>query len=654
MAQVSNSYLITGGTGFIGGHLIAALLERAETGRILLLVREGSLGKADALLRSLQPQGSDGRLQVIVGDLTLPHLGIASSLRESLVGTIDHVVHLGAIYDLTASDELNQMVNVDGTRQVVELANELGGCRLHHVSSIAVAGAYSGTFTEEMFDEAQPLLIPYQRTKFEAERIVRQECRGDWRVYRPGAVIGDSTTGEIDKADGPYLLFPTIAWLAALPSLPVVAPRLGYTNIVPVDFVVAGMLKLMHMPDLDQRAFHLTHPRPQSTTEVYNVFAHCANAPRISADLPLVAAGALGRVARRLRRVPGVAMIEDAALQRMDVPREMLDVLTVRPRFDSTITHELLASEGIRSPELNEYADVIWSYWRAHLDPYRARRHGPAGPLDGRRVVITGASSGIGRATALAVAERGGIVLLIARRADELAEVEAQIKEQGGSAFSYPCDLTDPDAVQAVVKEMLADHDGIEMLVNNAGRSIRRSIEASTDRFHDFERAMALNYFGALRLTLELLPQMRERRMGHVVNVSTMGVLSVSPRFSAYLASKAALDQFTRVAAAETRGAGVTFTTVHMPLARTPMIEPTQMYRSVPALSPEQAAELVIEGLLRRPRQVTTRTGRAVAAAQLLVPGVVEAVASEIYRLFPDSQAAGGPGELRVLRGGRE
>ncbi|SOD73382.1 short-subunit dehydrogenase [Jatrophihabitans sp. GAS493] len=643
-------YLITGGTGFIGRQLVAALLGRDDTERILLLVREGSLPKAETLIQSLLPQGNHGRIQVIVGDLTIDELGIPASVRDALVSTIDHVVHLAAVYDITASEEVNQRVNVEGTRRVVELANQLGSCRLHHVSSIAVAGAYSGTFTEDMFDESQPLLIPYQRSKFDAERVVRQQSHVAWRIYRPGVVIGDSTTGEIDEADGPYFLFPTIAWLAGLPAVPVLAPLIGYTNIVPVDFVVAAMLKLMHEPGLDERAFHLTHPRPQSTTEVYNAFARWANAPTIAADLPLPRAAALSRLARRARRLPGAAVIEGAVLHRMDVPREVLDVLTLRPRFDSTITHELLAVDGIRSPELAEYADVIWSYWRANLDPYRARRHGPAGALDGRRVVITGASSGIGRATAIAAAERGAVVLLVARRAEELADVEAQIRARGGRAHSYPCDLTDADAVQALVKQMLADHDGIEMLVNNAGRSIRRSIAASTDRFHDFERAMALNYFGALRLTLELLPQMRERRMGHVVNVSTMGVQSISPRFSAYVASKAALDQFTRVAAAETRGEGVTFTTVHMPLVRTPMIEPTQMYQSLPALSPEQAAALVIKGLVRRPRQVNTWMGRGATAAQLLVPGLVEAAASEIYRLFPDSRAAGGPGEEAVVR----
>jgi len=159
---------------------------------------------------------------------------------------------------------------------------------------------------------------------------------------------------------------------------------------------------------------------------------------------------------------------------------------------------------------------------------------------------------------------------------------------------------------------MVADHpDGIDYLVNNAGRSIRRSVHLSYDRMHDFERTMTLNYFAAVRMILALVPHMKERRFGHVVNVSSIGVQTAPPRFSAYVASKAALDAFSRVAASETFGDGVTFTTIHMPLVRTPMIRPTRIYDAFPTLSPEDAAQLVVRALVDRPKRGVDATRNA-------------------------------------------
>jgi NAD(P)-dependent dehydrogenase (short-subunit alcohol dehydrogenase family) len=217
----------------------------------------------------------------------------------------------------------------------------------------------------------------------------------------------------------------------------------------------------------------------------------------------------------------------------------------------------------------------------------------------------------------------------------------------------YPCDLTDDESVEKTVARMLNEQPGIDMLVNNAGRSIRRSVQLSYDRMHDYERAMAINYFGAVRLILALLPHMIERRYGHVVNVSSIGVQGIAPRFSAYVASKAALDYFSRIVATETHGAGITFTTVHMPLVRTPMIRPTKIYDAFPTKSPEQAAEMVMEALVDRPKHIGTPTGRMISAAYTVAPGLVDAIAYQGYRIFPDSTAAGGGGRVKIGKGDR-
>ncbi|MEV4310635.1 SDR family oxidoreductase [Actinocrispum sp. NPDC049592] len=639
------TYLVTGATGLIGRHLLRRLLDDAGLERVWLVVRAGSQDKLARLVRTMPaPQ----RVTTIVGDISEPRLGISERELTTLRGRVDHIVHLAALYDVTADDETSVAANVDGTRNVIDLAEDIEAGCLHHVSSVAVAGDYQGTFTEEMFDAGQRLVTAYHRTKFESERLVREQEAVPFRIYRPAIVVGHSVTGEMDKVDGPYYFFPALARLAALPSVPVVAPDIGNTNIVPVDYVADALARLVNRPGLDGRTFHLVNPAMQSAKSVYNAFARAAGAPTVTWELAERVSKPLVSLAKLSEYLPGFTLARDALLDRLGIPPIVLSALTFESNFTST------PIEGLEVPSLNSYADVLWRYWREHLDPFRARRSARHGSLDGRRVVITGASSGIGRATALKVAADGGVPLLVARRESELEEVRAEIRAAGGHAYVYPCDLTDGESVAKTVAAMLAEQPGIDMLVNNAGRSIRRSIRLSYDRFHDYERAMAINYFGAVRLILALLPHMTERRFGHIVNVSSIGVQGIAPRFSAYVASKAALDYFSKIAATETHGAGVTFTTVHMPLVRTPMIRPTKIYDAFPTKSPDQAADMVMDALRDRPKHIGTPTGLAIQVAYTLAPGLVDAIAYQGYRVFPDSAAAGGKGRVQVGKGERQ
>ncbi len=256
--------------------------------------------------------------------------------------------------------------------------------------------------------------------------------------------------------------------------------------------------------------------------------------------------------------------------------------------------------------------------------------------------MITGASSGIGRSAALKVAAAGGIPLLVARGLEKLEETKAEIEAAGGTAFVYTADLSEMEAIDDLVARIVADHASVDMIVNNAGRSIRRSISLSLDRFHDFERTMQLNYFGAIRLVMGLLPHMKERRFGHVVNVSSIGVQTNPPRFSAYVASKAALDAWTRVVSSELIGDNITFTTIHMPLVRTPMIAPTKMYDSIPTLSPEEAGDLVCEALRRKPKSINTRLGTFGEVSYALAPKAIDQILHTAYKVFPDSAASKG------------
>lgn len=628
------TYLVTGGTGFLGRHVLARLLATRPDAEVHVLVRRESVPKFEALAGSM-PGGA--RLHALVGDLTASDLGV----EPEAIPEADHIIHLGAIYDLTAGDE-QAATNVDGTEKVVALARRLDAT-LHHVSSIAVAGDHRGTFTENDFDLGQRFPTPYHRTKFEAEQTVRKsDIR--WRTYRPSAIVGDSVTGAIDKIDGPYFFFPALARLGALPSgLPLVVPDLGDTNLVPVDYVAAAIVELVHRPGLDGRAFHLVSPRPQPLREVFAAFASAAGAPVPVATVP----GGLVRQLLSSTAVPGLDTARRLVLDRLGIPPVMLDHLTLPTVFDDTLTREVLYDSGIEVPDLADYAPALWRYWSEHLDPDRSRRDDPRGPLVDRHVIVTGASSGIGRATALAVAERGARVFLLARRKEELDAVVAQIRAGDGCAYAYPCDITDAASVERTVSSLLADHGHVDMLVNNAGRSIRRSLYHSTDRMHDFERTMAVNYFGAVRLVLALLPHMRRRRFGHIVNITTAGVPARTPRFAAYIASKAALEAFAEVAAGETLSDGITFTTVRMPLVRTPMIAPTDEYTEAPAASPEAAAAMVVRALIERPTRIDVPVSTLAEFGSLFAPSTANRVRSRLHHTSSDSGAARGETEER-------
>jgi NAD(P)-dependent dehydrogenase (short-subunit alcohol dehydrogenase family) len=643
-------YLVTGATGLIGRQFTQLLLARKDAERVYLLVRESS---RERLANLVSGWPNPGRVTLVSGDLSAERLGVGDEVRESLRGRVDHVVHLAALYDITADDETSIRANVEGTRNVIELATDLKAGCFHHVSSVAVAGDHEGVFTEDMFDVGQRLPTAYHRTKFEAERLVREQHEVPWRVYRPAVVVGHSVTGETDKIDGPYYLFTAIDKLKGLPDVPLAGPDLGATNIVPVDYVAAALLDLVAKPGLDGNAFHLVSPEPQSVVSAYNAFASAAGAPTIDVELDRRFSGGIVKLVKLSEHLPGVTIVRDAFLARLGIPPELLENMTFPSVFASAATRKVLAGSGIEVPRLADYADVLWRYWREHLDPFRARTHGLRGQLDGRRVIITGASSGIGRTTALKVAAEGGIPLLVARRQAELEEVREEIIAAGGSASVYPLDLTDGEAVGKAVGQMLDEHGRIDMVVNNAGRSIRRSIKLSFDRFHDYERAMAINYFGAVRLILAVLPHMSERKFGHIVNVSSIGVQGIAPRFSAYVASKAALDYFSKIAATETHGDGITFTTIHMPLVRTPMIRPTKIYDAFPTKSPSQAADMVLRALKERPKHIGTPEGYLMQAAYTFLPGLVDAIAYEGYRIFPDSTAAGGTGEIKLGKGDR-
>ncbi len=627
-------YFVTGATGFIGRQLIPLLL--ARDAEINVLVRPGSRHRFAALRERLDPQGE--RLRAVIGDIAEPGLSIGDEDRARLRGAT--VFHLAAVYDLTASEEDTRRANIDGTHHTIEFANAIAAARFHHVSSIAVAGRFKGVFTEEMFAEGQDLDHPYFSTKYEAERIVRDEATIPWRVYRPGMVIGSSETGEADRVDGPYYSFKLIQTLRSdFPQwAPFVGPEGGPLNLVPVDFVARAMDHIAHLDGLDNRAFHLVDPAPLSLGDTMNTFCRAAHAPefalrfdrRMTKMIP-------GDTLKVVGDLPAIKRVRQQVLDRLGIPETALEYMDYPATFDAAGAQQALAGSGIRVPRLHDYAWKVWDYWERHLDPDLPTAQNVRRVAGDKVIVITGASSGIGRAVASALASSGATIVGVARGLEKLEEMKAEVEALGGTVQLRPTDLSDPASCKEMLDGVIEEHGRVDVLINNAGRSIRRSVMDSLDRFHDFERTMQLNYFGAIALIMAALPSMKQHGGGHIINITSIGGQTYPPRFAAYVASKAALDAYSRCLAPEVAADGIDITTVHMPLVRTPMIAPTGIYKNFPTISPEEAAEMVVQAMITRPHEVSTRLGKFGELTHSIAPGLHNLIMSAAYHMLPDS-----------------
>jgi NAD(P)-dependent dehydrogenase (short-subunit alcohol dehydrogenase family) len=636
-------YFVTGATGFIGKRLVKTLLAR-KGATVYFLLRKESERKVPELLEYWGV--SKARAIAVFGDLTGKKLGVAADDIKGLKGEIDALFHLAAVYDLKADEESQIQANIEGTRNVVEFAKAIDAKHLHHVSSIAAAGLYEGVFREDMFDEAENLDHPYFNTKHESEKIVRKESKVPWTVYRPAFVVGDSKTGEMDKVDGPYYFFKVIQRMRQLlpPWFPAVGLEGGRFNIVPVDFVVACIDHIAHSKaDIKGRAFHLVDPTGYRVGDMLDIFSKAAHAPKMNLFVNAALLGFIPKsVKKGLMAMAPVRRIRSAVMKDLGLPDDILEFINWPTRYDRRDLDAALKGSGIECPKLDDYAWRLWDYWERHLDPDLFIDRSLKGTVGGKVVLVTGGSSGIGLAAAHKFAEAGAVTIICGRDQDKLDEACKEAKAKGYSFVAYAADIADMTGCDRFTQLLVANHGGVDFLVNNAGRSIRRAIESSYDRFHDFERTMQLNYFGCLRVTMGLLPGMVAKHKGHVVNISSIGVITNAPRFSAYVASKAALDAWTRCASSEYADQGITFTTINMPLVRTPMIAPTAIYKNVPTLSPEEAADMIAQACINKPVRIATRLGISMELLHALAPRIAQIAMNTSFRMFPDSSAAKG------------
>src|SRR6185436_7181107 len=398
--------------------------------------------------------------------------------------------------------------------------------------------------------------------------------------------------------------------------------------------------------DLDGRCFHLVDPLGYRVGDVLDILSKAAHAPKMNLFINAALLGFIPKsVKKGMMALAPVRRIKAAVLKDLGLPEDMLTFINFPTRYDCRETLAALKGSGISCPRLDDYAWRLWDYWERHLDPALKIDHSLKGTVSGKVVLVTGGSSGIGLAAACKFAEAGAITVICARDEAKLVEAKREILEKAGKGATvetFSADISDEASCKALVDWLNEKHGGVDFLINNAGRSIRRAIEASYERFHDFERTMQLNYFGCLRVTMGLLPGMVAKHKGHIVNISSIGVLTNAPRFSAYVASKAALDAWTRCASSEYADVGITFTTINMPLVRTPMIAPTKIYNNVPTLSPEEAADMIAQACVEKPVRIATRLGIFGEVLHAFVPRVAQIVSNTSFRMFPDSDAAAG------------
>jgi NAD(P)-dependent dehydrogenase (short-subunit alcohol dehydrogenase family) len=648
--------LVTGANGFLGKHLVDRLIQNGHD--ITLLIRNPESPDKKYLIDNWRHQtakinnhGRNANIRIWEGDIGKSNIGVDT---EHTLTDFHHIYHLAAIYDLGAGETLTLDTNVVGTEILLKKLDDdkFCGC-LHFISSIAVAGDFKGEFSERMFAEGQKHDHVYNRSKYESEKLVREkrstQNQYDIRIYRPSAIVGDSQTGEMDRIDGPYYGFVAIAAMKKFlpPWLPLVAPKnKALMDMVPVDYVAdaiytLSMVDRTELPE-DLFCFHLTDPQAPTMIKAFKLILKAADGPRIQFTFSTNWAKAYLGLLGQASNLKSIELLKNALLNSLNIPLPIFDAMMPNVRFGAGETTRLLKKNGVILPTFDAYVDKLWDYYNRHLDPERNKEERSRQAFQGKVVLITGGSEGIGFVCAKRCVAYGAKVVLVARKQEKLnqavLELQPIAEKSGGSIEARACNISNLDECDLLVTYILKQYGYVDILFNNAGLSIRRSISKSLNRFHDFQRTMQINYFGALRIILGLLPSMVERKSGHILYSSTMGTLAPTPRFGAYLASKSAMDALSDSLAAEYADRNIYLTSIKYPMVKTGMIAPTSDFDDMPAATPEFAAQMFVNAVLNRPRKQMTGTGMAIGISNLFTPKVMTQIYNYFYKIWPDEK----------------
>jgi thioester reductase-like protein len=616
---------MTGATGFIGRHLLEQLLTRKET--VYCLVRKPSEDRLQEI--ALHLQHLKGRVVPVRGDLLKPRLGIeAAKLAELTEAGIDHFFHLAALYDLSADSEALARANVEGTRHALEAALALEAGCLHYVSTVAVAGHYEGTFTETMLEQEERLSDPYASTKHDAEVLVRSEYSRPYRIYRPSVVVGHSQTGEIDKIDGIYHIFRGIQRMReTIPGwLPRIGIETGSLNVVPVDFVAKAIDHIAFAKDLDGRTFHIVDPQHRKASEVVDELCKAAKAPTFSTFVKLPSVPQpLAKLLDASEQLPGVRRASDALLAELGIPRRLLGYLGHTTEYSCEETLKALSGSGIELPPFDSYAARLWEFWERNLGDMPARSARLARAVEGKRVLIAGASGRLETHLARRLAASGAQVVLVDPDAGALEELKTQIARAGGTVFAYR-DQCDQSGLLGRVLEQL---EGIDVVICGSTDVPARKSGALEGLDADAcEASMKQHYLACAELVLGLLDGMREREAGHVLLLSSLALEAGAD--PARLAAAAALDAFATALTPELLAQGIAVTSAHLP-----PLKPESGTSTAPlaAIDVERAGDVICDALIHRPRRTNTWLGTATEVTRAAAPQTFEVATSLLSRL---------------------
>ena len=636
----SERVFVTGATGLIGKQLVERLLERGCCVHILMRSERAREHSAKVQHWTDFAQRFNAKLEVVSGDVAIGGMGIdESGLKRLDVTKLDHAFHVAGYYEIDGEPSRLQAVNVDGTRNLLAFLHQNGFTgALHHVSSIAVMGDHAGDFTEEMFDVGQSQPTEYHRTKFESEKLVRKETNLRFRIYRPSAVVGHSKTGAMDRLDGAYYLFQMVHRVRDLLPRWIRLPGLDRTriNMVPCDFVAAAIDEIAHQAGHDGKTFHVVDAEAPRFFETFNLIADAAGASRMSRPKFRGASKWMPALQDVAGKLGSPRFIKEGVLRDAGIPPIFDKLLGIQTRLDATQLQAALAGTSVRCPNQREYVEPLWDFYVRNLDPNRDRIARDRKELSGKVVLITGGSSGIGEALARYMARVGAKVVIVARREEELVRVVKDIEAEGGAASYIVADLNDFEACDAAVATTLERHGTVDVLVNNAGRSIRRPLADSIERFHDIERVMRLNFLVPVRMIRGVLPVMRKNKSGVIANVLTAGAHMPSPRFGAYTTSKAALSQFGDTLMAESIHEGIRVTSSYPYWVRTPMMDATGKYDEVRAMTPEDCAHSIVDGIVLRRQHVIDGRTRFRFMVNRMIPTGLARVMNLVFRVYDD------------------
>jgi short-subunit dehydrogenase/thioester reductase-like protein len=632
------SYVITGASGFLGRQLLASLANENSHSRIFALI---GCSKADDLRDWLRRNKTDTRnVTILTSNLEEQDCGLATEAFADLEPDNIHVYHCAAHYDLADDDSDKCMAaNVAGTTNAIALAQRLNARSFNHMSTIAVAGVYHGVWTEAHFSEAGTWRNNYGRTKHMAEALVRNAPFPIVNIFRLGVLVGDSQTGQNFKSDGIYGFFPALEGLLNhLPSgTPLPSFGWGYIPICPVDHAAASVSALAATAEPGLNVFHLFEDEVLRVDDILQALIGAAD--RDHAVFPTGLshlAGQYNVLARHDRVLRQLKEEVFDVLRDFDIPVELLGEINHATQFTNATTSRRLQYLGIPSPRFRDYAPYIWRSWQAQRTIEAKTR--AATCFENTNVLLTGGTSGIGSKIAQKLYVRNANIVVFSRNHDAFSKLQDRLGKPPPNRLRFvACDLMDDTSISDALTRLDADGWTPDIFIHAAGISIARNFLKMSEDIEETKRLTQVNFLSAAAIIRKILPGMVQSGRGHIVSLSSISCQMDIAEFASYSASKSALDQLMTALRAELLGKGIRFSTLHLPLVRTPMTRRNIRLRDVPMLSDEAAAARVIDAVVQQRFRTSEPFGLFLAVLKQLFPKGSLAASTLAWRVYTRS-----------------